>query len=143
MTLDIHLTSDWAPERIARYGRQITASMQQMVARFPKDIEIKSLMREILAGERQLWLILDGEEYVSFVLTEIKHNQATDHRTIMVTVLAGEDGLDSTPLIEEIEQYGRDKGCHECSVLGRLGWKRALAKQGYGAELAMFRKGLA
>lgn len=142
MTLDIHLTTDWEPERIARYGQQITASMNKMVARFPKDIEIKSLMKEILSGERQLWLILNDEEYVSFVLTEIKHNQATDHRTIMVTVLAGEDGLDSTPLIEKIEQYGRDKDCHESVVLGRLGWKRTLAKQGYGAELAMFRKGL-
>ena len=72
--------------------------MHKLVARFPREVTIKSLAEDIITGKQVLWLILEGDEFRSFVLTEIKHNPATDIKTSFVTSLAGEDGIDAVPL---------------------------------------------
>jgi hypothetical protein len=142
MSLTIHNTTDWPAEKLLPYGAEITKAMHKLAARFPREVTVIHLAQEIIAGKKQLWLIMDGEKFVSFVLTEIQTNDATGKKTLFVPSLAGEDGIESVPLIAALEEWGRENGCDESAVFGRTGWKRSLAKEGYTMEMALFRKPL-
>lgn len=140
--MKIVLTSDWSYEQLAPYTKSITAAMHKLRDKFPREVDIGHLAGEIMSGKRQLWLILDGDKFVSFVLSEIQTNNATGLKTIVVPSMAGEDGPETVPLIAEIEKYGLEQGCDKSAVYGRHGWKRSLAQEGYELEMCIFGKPL-
>lgn len=142
MTLSIHLTTEWPFERVAAYGRDITAAMKKLVERFPEDLTLESMAEEIISGKLQLWLILDGEEFKAFVTSEIKVNEATGHKTVQLMELAGDGGVDLVPLISDIEKWAIEIGAHELTPLGRDGWRKPLAKAGYRPKLTLYSKDL-
>jgi hypothetical protein len=142
VTLSIHLTTDWPFEKVAGYGREITAAMKKLVERFPADLTLESMAEEIISGKLQLWLILDGEEFKAFVTSEIKVNEATGHKTVQLMELAGDGGVDLVPLISDIEKWAIEIGAHELTPLGRDGWRKPLAKAGYRPKLTLYSKDL-
>ena len=142
MTLSIHLTTDWPFERLARYGKEITAAMKRLVERFPNDLTLEGMAEEIIGGKQQLWLILDGEEFKAFVTSEIKVNEATGRKTVTLMELAGDGGVDLVPMIDDIEKWAIEIGAHELTPLGRDGWRKPLAKAGYKPKLTLYSKEL-
>lgn len=142
MALRIEITSAWPWERLAPYGKDITAAFQKLVDRFPNDVTVASLAMDCLTGARQLWLILDEDRFVSFVMTELRTVEATGHKMLAITSFAGEEGATTVPLIAEIEAWGRENGALESTIVGRRGWTRPLAEQGYKADAVLFRKPL-
>lgn len=138
----VELTSDWSPEKFAPYGPSITAAMHKLKDRFPREVEVPHLAQEIISGKRQLWLILDGDEFVSMVLTTIQTNDATGLKTLLIPSFAGEEGQETVPLISKLEEWGRENGCDECLIYGRRGWKRAVEREGYAEAMTIFRKPL-
>jgi len=142
MTLSIHLTLDWPYERVAQYGREITAAMKKLADRFPRELTVKAMAQDIVSGKNQLWLILDGEKFVAFVTSEIKINAETGHKTVVLSELAGDGGIDLVPMIHAIEDWARSIGAAELTPVGRLGWRKALAKAGYEAHIVLYRKEL-
>lgn len=142
MTLSIHCTTDWPFEKIAGYGPQITAAFKKLVERFPTDITLKSLADEVMSGRQQLWLILEGDEFRSFVTTEIKVNAYTGHKSVHLINLAGEGGSDLVSLIKEIEKWAKEQGAKEIVPICRLGFKKPLEKLGYRMDVSLYRKSL-
>lgn len=142
MTLSIHLTTEWPFEKVAAYGREITAAMKKLVERFPEDLTLESMAEEIISGKQQLWLILDGEEFKAFVTSEIKINEATGHKSVMLMELAGDGGVDLVPVIADIEKWAIEIGAHELTPLGRDGWRKPLATAGYRPKLTLYSKDL-
>lgn len=140
MTLSVHCTIDWSYERVAAYGPQITAAMHKLAQRFPKDVSVAALFDEIASGARQLWLILDGDEFKSFMVSEIKNNPFTGNRSLMLTSLAGEGGEEVVSLIGDVEKWAVENEITDVIPVGRLGWKRALEKAGYKMDVCLFRK---
>lgn len=143
MTLSIHLTLDWPYERIAKYGREITSAMKSLAERFPDEITVKALAQDIISGKNQLWLILDGEEFVAFVTSEIKVTEETGKKTVMLGELAGRGGVDLVPMIGPIEDWARSIGATSLTPIGREGWRKPLAKAGYKVDIVRYRKELA
>lgn len=148
MTLRAHLAREdrgWPFERVAKYGPEITAAMKRLEAEYPKDVAVAPLMGEVVSGARQLWLVLDEDKddaFVSFALTQIKTNDHTGHRMVWVTDLAGAGGIENCPLASDIEEFAREMGATEVVITGRLGWRKALAKEGYEANAMIYRKPL-
>jgi hypothetical protein len=140
MALSVHNTTDWPAERLLPYGAEITKAMHKLVNRFPRDITVVHLAREIIAGKKQLWLIMDGEKFVSFVLTEIQINEATGVKNLLIASLAGEEGASTVPLGVELEKWGIENGCTEARTLARKGWTRPLEQNGYKMDMVLFRK---
>jgi hypothetical protein len=143
MTLSIHLTQNWPLERVEKYGRDITQAIKKLVARFPDMMTVNSVAEDIISGKNQLWLILDGEDFKSFVLSEIKVDLETGVKHVRLTELAGEGGVDVVPLIADIEEWAKSIGAKQIRPIGRIGWRKALAKQGYSTDLCMYHKELA
>jgi hypothetical protein len=142
MSLSIHNTTDWPAARLLPYGAEITAAMHKLVARFPRDVTVVQLGQEVLAGKKQLWLIMDGEKFVSFVLTEIQINEATGAKTLVIPSFAGDEAIATMPLIAELHRFGRENDCTEARILARKGWTKALLDQGYRTDVSLFRKSL-
>lgn len=140
--LTIHNTTDWPEEKLMPYGREITKAMHKLAARFPREVTVQHLAQEIIAGKKQLWLIMDGERFVSFVLTEIQTNDATGAKTLLIPSFAGDEGISTVPLIVELEKWGIENGCTESRTLGRKGWTKPMAEQGYKVDVVLFRKPL-
>lgn len=117
--------------------------MRKLQDRFPREVTVEHLFKEIKDGQRQLWLILnDDDSFVSFVLTNIQVTEATGLKTLIIPSFAGEEGEATVPLIAALEEFGRQQGCDESLIYGRYGWKRSLAKEGYDMSMAVFRKTL-
>ena len=143
MTLSIHLTLDWPYERVARYGREITAAIHKLVERYPNDLSVKDIAGDMMNGTSQLWLILDEEEqFKAFVTSEIKVNTDTGRKTVLLGELAGDGGLDLVSMIGPIEDWARSIGAVELTPLGREGWRKPLAKAGYRPKFVLFSKDL-
>lgn len=142
MTLSIHNTTDWPFEKIAVYGPQITAAFKKLADRFPKDMTVRSIADEVMSGRQQLWLIMDGEEFKSFVTTEIKINQHTGHKSVQLVNLAGEGGQDLVGLIADIEAWAIEQGAEEIIPMCRAGFKRPLEGLGYRQDVSLYRKTL-
>ena len=142
MTLTIHNTTKWPFEDVARYGKELTAAFKKLAERFPNDMTVKSLFDLVSTGRHQLWLILDGEEFKSFVTTEIKVNDYTGHKSVHLINLAGEGGADLVPLIADIEKWALEEGAQSIEPVCRDGFGRALQKLGYRKDVSLFRKDL-
>jgi hypothetical protein len=140
MALSVHNTTSWPAEKLLPYGADITKAMRKLVDRFPRDITVLHLAQEIIAGKKQLWLILEGEKFVSFVLTEIQINDATGLKNLLVVSLAGDEGAATVPLGIELEKWGIENGCTEARTLARKGWTRPLLAHGYKEHMVLFRK---
>lgn len=142
MSLSIHLTIDWQFERVARYGREVTAAMKKLVERYPDELTLKGLAEDVISGKNQLWLILEDEDFRAFVTSEIKINQETGRRTLILSELAGEGGIDLVPMIGTIEDWARDNDIQEITPLGRDGWRKPLARAGYKPKFVLYSKDL-
>ena len=142
MTQELLLTSDWSLDRLLPYGPQITAAMRKLRERFPEDATMESMARDMFSGEIQLWLMLEDEQFKGVVFTAVKEVPATGYKTVVVTGLAGEDGVDLCGHISAIEAWATEIGAKSVTPVGRQGWKRPLAKLGYAVDRVTYRKDL-
>ena len=141
MTLNIHLTQDWPIERLEPYGKALTHAMRKLCEKYPDDISVKGMMDEITSGKNQLWLILDeDEEFKAFVTSEITTSDITGKKRVTLCDLGGEGGVDLADLIEPIEDWARSIGAVELDPVGRIGWRKSLAKHGYQPIISRYRK---
>jgi len=142
MSYSIHLCQDWDHEKIAPYNEAISAAMGKLAARFPHDVALDMLARQIASGDTQLWLILDErQQFVAFVTSQIEITLKGKKRLNLLE-LAGRGGLTLVPMLEKIEQWAREQGVNEICPVGRIGWQRALAKQGFKPFITRYRKEL-
>jgi hypothetical protein len=142
MTQRLVLTADWTLDQLLPYSPQITASMRKLREKFPEDGTMESMAADMLSGSIQLWIMFDGEEFKGIVLTTIKVVEVTGFRAVLVVGLAGDDGVELSPHIAAIEDWGREQGLDSCQPVGRMGWKKPLEKLGYEIDRVIYRKAL-
>ncbi|UNE54973.1 hypothetical protein [Bartonella machadoae] len=138
----VFLTSCWDQERIAPYLEEIIAAFGQYVERFKDEITLQQLIEEICSGKKQLWLVLDDDD--QFLLagtTQIQHTVLGKKRALICDC-CGRGALELVDHLGVIEDWARENGAFEMEILGRLGWKPALTKKGYGIDMIYFRKDL-
>lgn len=138
----LHLTTNWSIDEIYIYGPLITAALRKLIGMYPEGATLKSIADEIFSGALQLWLMLDGDNFKGIVLTEMKTVEATGHKSVMVTGLAGEDGIELAPHIATIEAWAAEEGADCVLPIGRVGWKKPLAPLGYRIDRVVYRKDL-
>ncbi|WP_375656292.1 hypothetical protein [Bartonella sp. MR63HLJHH] len=138
----VFLTSSWDIERIAPYLEEIIASFREYVERFKHEITLQELIESICSGKKQLWLVLDDEErFLAVVTTQIQQTVLGKKRAL-ICECSGKGVLDQVDNLQVAEDWARENGAFEMEILGRLGWKRALDKQGYSIDMLYYRKEL-
>ena len=143
MTYSVVNTSSWTFDQIAKYGKELTAAFVKLSQTFPDDITPQGIFASLNKGEHQLWIVLDEDRFVSFILTKTHVIDATGKKVVTITSLAGEDGLASGPdIYETIEAWAIEQDADIGAVEGRLGWKRIAARYGYEPYAVIYRKHL-
>ncbi|WP_273758721.1 hypothetical protein [Bartonella sp. AU55XJBT] len=138
----VYLTTSWDTERIAPYLEEIIASFRGYVERFKHEMTLQELIEAICTGKKQLWLVLDDEErFLAAVTTQIQQIVLGKKRAL-ICECSGKGVLDQVDNLQVAEDWARENGASEMEILGRLGWKRALNKQGYGITMLYYRKEL-
>lgn len=133
--------SEWSLDQLAPYMSQILAEMGRLAKRFPKDVTTAALFQEVLNGKRTLWLVLDGDSFVSIALSTIRTVDATGTRIATLCDLAGRDvHRYAAELCAALEQWAEQKDCSVMAVEGREGWKPLLAQFGYKPHAVLYRK---
>ncbi|EJF92647.1 hypothetical protein [Bartonella tamiae] len=142
MTYSIHLTQDWPFERIAKYADNITKAILRIRDKFPDDVDIDLLAKEIATGKRQLWIILDEkEQFAAFVTTEIEITKLGNKRVLLLE-LAGKGGAFLADMIVPIENWAKSIGATEICPYGRIGWLKRLKKHGFKPDVIKYKKEL-
>ncbi|MBB5074429.1 hypothetical protein HNQ69_001571 [Bartonella callosciuri] len=138
----VFLTSSWDKERIAPYLEEILAAFRRYVERFKHEMTLQELIEAICSGKKQLWLILDDDErFLAAVTTQLQYT-ALGKKRALICECSGKGVLDLVDNLKFAEDWARENGAHEMEILGRLGWQRALNKQGYGIDMIYYRKDL-
>ncbi|AGF76349.1 hypothetical protein [Bartonella vinsonii] len=137
-----HLTEQWSWEKIAPYQEALNAALNKYAQRFPDDVCLATIAEELATGQAQLWLVLKNKtQFSAFAITKIEKTQRGKKRVVL-SDLAGEGGLELVPLIAKVEQWARSIHAGELHLLGRIGWAKMLARQGYSRNLIHYRKAL-
>ncbi|WP_208431264.1 hypothetical protein [Bartonella doshiae] len=138
----IVLTTSWDKERIAPYLEEIVAAFRRYSERFKHELTLQELLEEICNGKKQLWLVLDDDDaFLAAVTTQLQYT-ALGKKRALVCGCSGKGGLELVDYLSVIEDWARENGAFEMEILGRLGWKPSLKKQGYGIDMVYYRKGL-
>ncbi|MBA9082666.1 hypothetical protein GGR10_000507 [Bartonella chomelii] len=136
----IHLTNQWPWEKIALYQEAINAAMQKYAKRFPDDVCLDTIAKEIAGGQAQLWLILKNEtQFSAFVITKIEMTH-TGKKRVVILDLAGKGGLKLVKLIDQVEKWARTIHADEMLTMGRFGWSKMLRQRGHAINLIHYRK---
>ncbi|WP_336276963.1 hypothetical protein [Bartonella sp. CB178] len=136
----LHLTNLWTWEKIIRYKNCINSAVTKYAKKFPDDVCLHTMAREIAMGQTQLWVILKNNiKFTAFVITKIEVTH-TGKKRVIILDLAGEGGVKLVKLIEQIEEWARAINADEMLMLGRSGWAKALAHHGYSRNSIHYRK---
>lgn len=139
MTRVVNVRS-WSLEQILPYADQITALWRKLENRFPVDLTVASLFAEAARGEKDLWLILDGDTLKAVAMTRISTLKASGARVLTMMDLAG-DGLDWAQALEDaMSAYGDEQNVDFLAVEGRSGWARVIEKFGYTESARLWRR---
>jgi len=139
-TLTLHNTSEWDYEAID--WPNVMTCLRRYIERYPKEATIESIMKELILGYKELWIVRDDDRTVSVVLISFETVLATGHCRCNIWAFAGNDGVEALFLLPQIEEHAREKGAEEIRIFGRRGWKRLLAPQGYDEEAIVLSKDL-
>lgn len=97
--------------------------IQKVIDRFGgEDIEL--LYKDILAGDRQLWMVLKDGEVVASVLTMIQEYHGK--RTGTLTHAGGQGADEWFHIVNPIGDYFKAEGCETFQIIGRKGWLKYL-----------------
>lgn len=138
----VEQTTDWPPEKFAHYGPAVTAAMRKLADKFPDDCTLESLAEECIAGEQQLWLVLDDDGgFISFCMTNIKTVTATGKKIVTLTNMAGERWAEcADAMVAAIHPWCDEIGADLTSAMGSRAWLRALKKFGYYEYAVILRR---
>lgn len=142
MMYSIYNTTDWPLQSISKYAPELTQAMVKMTERFPDDVSLEDMAIDIANGRAELWLILDDRDrFKAFLTTEVTITM-TGKKRVTLCQLAGEGGAEIAQLINSIEVWAKSIGADEICPIGRLGWRKELAKYGYQPTITKYRKEL-
>jgi hypothetical protein len=133
--------SEWSLDQLAPYMSDILREMGRLAKRFPKDVTTAGLFQAFLSGKRTLWLVLEGDGFVSIAMSSISTIDATGTRVATLCDLAGRDVAKYEALLfATMEAWADQNNCDVKAIEGREGWKRPLAKYGYKPYAVLYRK---
>ena len=105
--------------------------------------DIRSLFFALANGEQQLWVTFDKDNEITNALTtEIIHYP--NKTALAIQFAGGVDGQTGGSTIDvvlnKLERYAKDVGCHCIEIWGRKGFSRKLKKSGYEESLVFYEK---
>jgi hypothetical protein len=98
--------------------------------------------REVRYGERQIWVVWDGEgkDVLAVVVTQLINHPRK--RTCRILICVGEERERWQHHISIIENWAKENGCRGMELFARPGWSRVLKHYGYDTTHHLVEKDL-
>jgi len=99
------------------------------------------LIRLVVTGQMQLWVVMDENTVLGHTITEIK--QYPQCKMLVIQYCAMEPGT-----LEKVEdhmqdlaaRFAKDAGCDGIEFVGRPGWRNTAHKYGYTTQSVTYQK---
>jgi hypothetical protein len=102
---------------------------------------VDDLVRFVVSGQMQLWVVVDEDEILGHTITEIK--QYPQCKMLVIQYCAMQTGT-----LEQIEdhmqnlatRFAKDAGCDGIEFIGRPGWRNTANKYRYTTQSVTYQK---
>lgn len=102
---------------------------------------VDDLLRLVLTGQMQLWVVFESDQIFGHVITEIKDYPRCKMLTIQYCAM-------ETGTLDEINEkmqdvatrFAKDAGCAGIEFVGRPGWRATAREYGYTVQSVMYQK---
>lgn len=97
-------------------------------------------MQEIARGEKQLWLAAIEDITIGVAITAIM--EFPQKRCCIIDICTGERFGEWSYLIQNVEEWAKQKGCEQMFLIARPGMEKLLKDHGYLKTHSVFEKEL-
>jgi hypothetical protein len=122
------------PEEVLKEWLVLSPLIQEALDKGQGENTLLDHMKRLLNFSTHCWLITNDEEVKGVILTEFL--QYTQHKTLHIITLSGNDFELWVHLYPTIEQFAKDAECKAIEQWGRPGWAKVLPKLVPGFEQA-------
>lgn len=99
------------------------------------------ILRFIVNGQMQLWVVHEDNVALGQVITEIKQYPQRKMLTIQYCAMApGTLEKVEDKMQEVASSFAKDAGCDGVEFVGRPGWRNTAGKYGYDVQSVMYQK---
>jgi hypothetical protein len=130
------------PETVDQVWPLIEARIEEACLTSREKETAFDVRRDARYGERQVWVIWDGDakEVLAVVVTQLINHPRK--RTCRINICVGEQRERWQHHIRIIENWARENGCRGMELMARPGWSRVLKQHGYDTTHHMVEKDL-
>ena len=104
-------------------------------------VTVDDILRFVLNGQMQLWVVHNDRTAMGHIVTEVK--QYPQCKMLAVPYCAIEPGsLQEVDAVmhETAERFAKSAGCAGIEFVGRPGWRKTANKHGYAVQSVMYQK---
>jgi hypothetical protein len=102
---------------------------------------VDDIVRFIITGQMQLWLVFDQEKVYGHFITEIKEYPQAKFLTIQYCAMEpGTMESVEDKMQEYTERFAKDAGCIGIEFIGRPGWRRVANTRDYDLQSVIYQK---
>lgn len=102
---------------------------------------VDDILKFLFTGQMQLWVALDEKKIYGHIITEVK--QYPQCKMLVIQYCAGESNhmqFVEDKAYEILEKFAKANSCAGIELIGRPGWSRHVAKQGFETKSVMYQK---
>lgn len=104
-------------------------------------VTVDDLLRFIVNGTMQLWVVHKDSVAHGHVITEIKQYPQCKMLTIQYCAMTPGTLDDVEEQMQDVAaRFAKDAGCSGIEFVGRPGWKQTARKYGYSVQSVMYQK---
>lgn len=102
---------------------------------------LDQILKNLIAGRQQLWIVVEGNQILGVVLTQL--DEFPETKVFRILYLGGK-GLypGMMQFLIQMETWAKDKGAQYVDILGRDEWYRLIERFGYSSPGRVYRKEL-
>lgn len=130
-----------AAEDICHYKEIALPFIKLAMEQSDERVTLDSILEDLANHERQLWVIKDQDEYIAAVVTMIYTN-ASGKKVGEISLAGGKDHAKWRNFTAGVCAWFKAQGCDFCDIVGRMGWLREYAKDGFKPINVQVRKAL-
>jgi hypothetical protein len=102
---------------------------------------VDDILRFILTGQMQLWVVHDDQRIYGHTITEIKQYPQCKLLTVQYCAMQpGAMELVENEMQDKAAQFAKSVGCAGIEFVGRPGWRKTANKYGYEVQSVMYQK---
>ena len=113
------------PQQLEAVWPMVRPLMEEVAESYRGKQTVETLTSEILRGEVELWVVVEGNEILAIIGTQLCE-EPSGMKTLFIKYADGRQMHKWLGMIDEFEAYARANGCEYVEMIARKGWTKRL-----------------